>query len=145
MPTGQKLAAKRFKVEAASPRYLGHAIANQVVQSTTGSPGIFGTRLAVVGSKSGNKEIYLIGLDGHDVQAVTRNGAINLSPAWSPDGKQIAWTSYKKANPVLYVKDLVTGRTRTISNSVRSSQFFVHSRSASSSTASITWKQRRRS
>jgi len=109
-------AGKKFKVEAASPRYLGHAIANQVIQSTTGSPGIFGTRLAVVGSKSGNKEIYTIGLDGHDVQAVTRNGAINLSPGWSPDGKSIAWTSYKKANPDLYVKDLVSGRTRTISN-----------------------------
>jgi TolB protein len=116
VPTGEKLAAKRFKTDPASPRYLGHAIANQVILSTTGTPGIFGTRLAVVGSKSGNKEIYTIGLDGHDVQPVTRNGAINLSPAWSPDGKSIAWTSYKKANPDIYIKDLTSGRTRTLSN-----------------------------
>jgi TolB protein len=116
VPSGAKLVSKRFKTAAESPRYLGHAIANQVVLATTGTPGIFGTRLAAVSSKSGNKEIMVIGLDGQGVEAVTRNGAINLSPAWSPDGRSIAYTSYKKANPDLYVKDLPSGRTRTISN-----------------------------
>lgn len=116
VPTGQKLVSKRFRGAPDSVRYLGHAIANQVLLSVTGKPGIFGTRLAAVGGKSGNKEIYLMDLDGHGVVSVTKNGAINVSPAWSPDGKSIAWTSYKKANPDLYVKDLPTGRTRTISN-----------------------------
>jgi TolB protein len=116
VPGAQKIAAKRFKTAPDSVRYLGHEIANQVVLSTTGTPGIFGSRLAAVSSKSGNKEIYLVGLDGKDISPVTRNGAINLSPAWSPDGKSIAYTSYKKANPDLYVKDLPSGRTRTISN-----------------------------
>ena len=36
-------------------------------------------RIAAVGSKSGNKEIYVMDLDGHGVQPVTKNGAINLS------------------------------------------------------------------
>ncbi|MCB9687344.1 MAG: Tol-Pal system beta propeller repeat protein TolB [Alphaproteobacteria bacterium] len=116
VPGSQKLASKRFRSTAEGARQLGHAIANQVLLATTGSPGVFGSRLAAVGTKTGNKEIYLMDLDGHGVTPVTRNGAINLSPAWSPDGSQIAWTSYKKANPDLYVKDLGTGRTRTISN-----------------------------
>jgi TolB protein len=116
VPTGEKLASKRFRGTADTVRHLGHAIANKVLEVTFGVPGIFGTRIAAVGSKTGNKEIYAMDSDGHGVTSLTRNGAINLSPAWSPDGRSIAWTSYKKANPDLYVKDLPTGRTRTISN-----------------------------
>ncbi|MEZ4236114.1 MAG: Tol-Pal system beta propeller repeat protein TolB [Myxococcota bacterium] len=116
VPTGEKLASKRFRGTSDSVRYLGHAIANKVIEVTMGVPGIFGTRIAAVGSKTGNKEIYAMDNDGHGVVALTRNGAINLSPAWSPDGRSFAWTSYKKANPDLYIKDLPTGRTRTISN-----------------------------
>jgi TolB protein len=116
VPSGAKLASKRFRAEPTAVRYLGHAIANKVIEATTGSPGIFGTRLAAVGAKTGNKEIYVIGLDGQGVEPVTRNGAINLSPGWAPDGRSIAYTSYKKANPDIYVKDLAAGRTRTISN-----------------------------
>ncbi len=114
--TGDALMKRRFKVAGGSPRHLGHAIANAVLEATTGTAGAFGTRLAAVGSKSGNKEVYVMDTDGKSLSPVTRNGAINLSPAWSPDAGSIAWTSYKKANPDLYVKDLGTGRTRVISN-----------------------------
>jgi TolB protein len=116
VPTGETLASKRFRGTPDAPRYLGHAIANKVIEAVTGTPGIFGTRLAAVSSRTGNKEIYVLGLDGSGVEAVTRNGAINLSPAWSPDGASMAYTSYKKSNPDLYVKDLATGTTRTISS-----------------------------
>ena len=116
VPTGEELLSTRFKGKASDARHLGHGIANAVLEAATGTPGIFGARLAAVGSQSGNKEIYLLDMDGMNVTSVTRNGAINLSPAWSPDGRSIAWTSYKKANPDLYVKDLGTGRTRVISN-----------------------------
>ncbi|MEQ1500903.1 MAG: Tol-Pal system beta propeller repeat protein TolB [Myxococcota bacterium] len=116
VPTGEKLVSKRFRGVPDNARQLGHAIANQVLASTFGTPGVFGTRLVAVGSKTGNKEIYLMDSDGHGVTPVTRNGAINLSPGWSPDARSIGWTSYKKANPDLYVKDLPSGRTRTISN-----------------------------
>jgi TolB protein len=116
VPTGEELLSTRFRGPSSSARHLGHGIANAVLEATTGVAGIFGARLAAVGSQNGNKEIYLLDLDGYGVTPVTRNGAINLSPAWSPGGGSIAWTSYKKANPDLYVKDLGTGRTRVVSN-----------------------------
>ncbi len=116
VPTGETLMKQRFKGAPGDARHIGHHIANAVLEAATGRPGVFGARLAAVNSQGGNKEIKLVDLDGKGVAAVTRNGAINLSPAWSPDGGSIAWTSYKKANPDLYVKDLGTGRTRVISN-----------------------------
>ncbi len=114
--TGDKLVQKRFRAEGKSARYMGHAMANAVILSVTGKKGIFGSQIAAVGSQSGNKEIYVLDIDGHGVTNVTRNGSINLSPSWSPDGRSLAWTSYKKSNPDLYVKDLGSGRTRVVSN-----------------------------
>ncbi len=116
VPTGETLLEKRIKGDPQDARHIGHTIANQVLEAATGTPGIFGARLAAVSSQGGNKEIKLLDLDGEGIAAVTRNGAINLSPAWAPDGNAIAWTSYKKANPDLYVKDLGSGRTRVISS-----------------------------
>lgn len=114
--TGEKLLAKRYKADPGSTRHVAHAIANDVLAAVTGRPGFFGIGITAVGSRGGNKEIFVLGLDGKDVKQVTRNGSINLSPAWSPDGGTLAWTSYKKANPDLYLKTLATGQTRVISN-----------------------------
>lgn len=113
---GDVLARKRLRSEPGAARDLGHHLANVVVETITGRPGFFHHRLAAVSSQTGNKEIQLLTLDGRSLGPLTRNGSINLSPAWSPDGRQFAWTSYKKGNPDLYVKDVVTGRTRVLSN-----------------------------
>ncbi|MBX2799091.1 MAG: hypothetical protein KTR31_15550 [Myxococcales bacterium] len=116
VPTQGALAVKRFRGTAESARHLGHAMANHVLLVTTGTRGHFGSRLVAVGTHTGNKEVYVLETDGQGVRPVTRNGSINLSPAWSPDGAEIAWTSYKRANPDLYVKNLATGHTRMISS-----------------------------
>lgn len=113
---GEKIIAKRFIGDPDDLRYLGHRIADEILLALTGEKGIFGARIAAVGSRTGNKEVYVMDIDGHGVHAVTRNGSINLSPAWSPDGRGIAWTSYKRGNPDLYAKELASGRTRVLSN-----------------------------
>ncbi len=113
---GDRISARRFLGEADDLRYLGHRIADHILLSLTGEKGLFGTRLTAVGERTGNKEIYVMDIDGHGIAPVTRNGSINLSPAWSPDGGQVAWTSYKRGNPDIYAKDLASGRTRVLSN-----------------------------
>lgn len=113
---GETLSAQRYRSESSNARYIAHDIANEVVRAVTGQPSSFGARMAVVGKKGSNKEIFLIDTDGKGATQVTRNGSINLSPAVSPDGRTVAWTSYKKGNPDLYAKDLGGGRTRVLSS-----------------------------
>jgi TolB protein len=112
---GGKLAGRRLRATPEEARALGHAAATVVLRTLVGEDGFFGAHLAAVGTHQGAKEIYVLGVDGAAPQAVTRNGSINLSPAWSPNGGSIAWTSYKHGNPDLYVKDLRTGDVRTVS------------------------------
>ncbi len=114
---GQRtLTARRLKAPSNAPRALAHAAANQALTALTGQEGLFGSLMAAVREVDGHKEIALVGLDGADIRAVTRNGSINLSPAWAPDGRRILWTSYRRGEADLYLKDLVTGDVRALSS-----------------------------
>lgn len=111
---GEKLAARRFAGKPGQERALGHALAREILLALTGQEGFFGSKIAAVRSR-GNKEIVVFDIDGAGLIPVTRNGSINLSPSWSPDAARIAWTSYKRDNPDVYVKELATGRVRVLS------------------------------
>jgi TolB protein len=53
--------------------------------------------------------------DGHGAYSVTRNKSINMLPSWSPGGGQIAFTSYMRNNPDLYVVSAGGGRPKKLS------------------------------
>ena len=112
---GATLKGRRLTANERAVRSLGHAVANNIVKSLTGEDSFFGQSIAIVGEQTGNKEIYLMDLDGKNIRPVSKNGSINLSPAWSPDGAKIAWTSYKRNNPDLYVKKLSSGQVQALS------------------------------
>lgn len=62
-----------------------------------------GQRMAVVVSRDGAPEIYVVDADGRNPRRLTRHQAIDVSPSWSPDGRRIAFVSDRTGNPNLYV------------------------------------------
>lgn len=118
VPGRRKLGGKAFTLPGEQPRRLGHRIADEIVLQVTGEPGIFTTRFALVSKRSGNKEVALVDVDGAGYTPITRNGSINLQPAWSADGTRIAYTSYRAGNPDTYVVDLSRGRVQRLSSRV---------------------------
>jgi TolB protein len=111
------LGGKRYEGSVKSLREMTHRIANEITYWITGEMGVFDTKIAFVSTLSGNKEIYTIDFDEHDLRQITNNGSINLSPAWSPNGTVIAFTSYIKRNPDLYLFDLTRSvQTRLSTN-----------------------------
>ena len=72
----------------------------------TGSRGVFDTKIAFVSANSGQKEIYICDFDGSNPTVFTDHKNISLSPAWSSDGRFIAYTSYVRNKPDLFIKNV---------------------------------------
>jgi len=117
-----RIIGKRFSAERKYFRQLVHRLSDEVVFRLTGNPGIARSRIAFIYEtlEKGKltKELYLIDYDGHpdSLRRITYDRGIVLMPAWSPDGKEIAFTSYVKKNPDLFAVQLETGRRRTLSS-----------------------------
>jgi TolB protein len=116
---GQVKGSGDFDLPAESARGFRmavHAASDAVVRWATGEPGMAASRIAFVMQGRGSKEIYLVDSDGENVTRVTSDGTIALSPAWSPDGRRLAYTSYREGTPRLYERDLSTGADRVVSD-----------------------------
>ncbi|MDD5521019.1 MAG: hypothetical protein PHI84_09400 [Kiritimatiellae bacterium] len=75
-----------------------------------------GRRIALVLSKDGNPDLYVISSSGGNLVKITRTPyASEASPSWSPDGEQIVYVSDKSGSPQLYVVGSGGGEPRRVS------------------------------
>jgi TolB protein len=106
--TQQAVLAKALKASAQKPRLLPHTISNQIFDQQRHLRGVALTKIAfvsdrnrepVIGTveKRNAKEIYVMDYDGVNEQRITVNRNLNINPAWSPDAKALAYTSYSAA------------------------------------------------
>lgn len=99
----QRLALQRkYDEPNKSIRELGHAIADDLYRQFTGEPGVFQSQIAYVKKIRGEKQIFIMDMDGGDSRQLTKGGGLNLLPSFSPDGKQVLFTSYRYDNPDLF-------------------------------------------
>jgi TolB protein len=61
-----------------------------------------------------NSEIHLVRPDGTSDQRVTRNPGADVSPAWSPNSRQIVFVSDRSGSQQLYVMDATGLNTRRL-------------------------------
>ena len=97
-------------------RRMAHSFADEIMKVLTGKRGSFNTRIAFIGDRTGNKELYLCESDGYDSKRVTNHANLILNPDFSPLGHELIFTSYHQGNPDLYRKEIYTGREARISN-----------------------------
>ncbi|MBW1918792.1 MAG: Tol-Pal system beta propeller repeat protein TolB [Deltaproteobacteria bacterium] len=113
---GRQILGKRFLGKAKQYRTLMHRVGNAIIKRLTGNQGIFLTKLAFVGTATGHKEIYVCDYDGYNLKRITFDRNIALLPRWSPKGDKLFYNSYRGGKgPVLYLKDMVSGRVKTVS------------------------------
>ena len=105
---------REYRGPVAEVRRLVHAWCNEVVIHFTGESGFFGSQLAFVVNAKGNKSVAIMDFDGAGVHALSRNDSANILPAWSPGGDQVAFTSYMRRNPDLYIAPTSGERPRRL-------------------------------
>ena len=111
----REMVAKRYTGNIRDLRKIVHTFSDEIMKAVTGETGPFTCKIAFVSKRTGNKEISLMDYDGYNVQRLTRNGSINLDPDFSPDGREIIYTSYKRGNPDLFRRELFSGAEADIS------------------------------
>ncbi len=102
---GSMVLAKRYKARQNEWRRVTHRLADDIIFAVTGEKGIMSSRVLFTAGRRNLKEIYLSDFDGQNVARLTNYRSITLSPSLSPNGKYLAYTSYRDGRPNLYVTD----------------------------------------
>ena len=102
---GSIMLAKRYKAKTSEYRRVTHRLADDIIFAATGEKGICSSRILFTAGRRNLKEVYLSDFDGQNVTRLTNYRSITVSPSLSPNGKYLAYTSYKDGRPNLYVTD----------------------------------------
>lgn len=102
-------------------RDIAHEISNVVYEQITGNRGAFATEILYVSAQFISPQLTYYKIekadyDGHRSQILVESQEPLMSPAWSPDAKQIAYLSFETNLPRIYIQEIATGERRQITN-----------------------------
>ncbi|MCZ2291136.1 MAG: Tol-Pal system beta propeller repeat protein TolB [Burkholderiales bacterium] len=113
---GEELLGRSQIVVAADLRLAAHRVADEIYESLLGEPGVFATRIAYVLRSGPRHTLFVTDADGERPQVALASAEPIISPAWSPDGRELAYVSFESQKAVVWVQNLGSGARRQIAN-----------------------------
>ncbi len=113
---GSELGGQSSAVDAADLRLAAHRIADFVYEKLTGEKGVFSTRIAYVTRAGPRYTLRVADADGENGQVALNSGQPIISPAWSPNGKELAYVSFERQKAVVFVHNVASGERRAIAD-----------------------------
>ena len=111
LATAESMFRRTYPFRRAEARVMMHRFVDDVLEALTGERGICETKVAFVRSTGRVKEIWIMDYDGMNPYQLTHDRSLALSPSWAPWGSEVAFTTFKRGNPDLYLFDLKRGRS----------------------------------
>lgn len=105
-----------YTVSPSQYRHVAHLIADQIYEKFTGQPGAFATRIAYVTKVGKRFTLQIADYDGFNAQTLVSSNEPIISPAWSPDGTKMAYVSFEKKKPIVFIQSLYTGERKVVAN-----------------------------
>lgn len=117
---GEQLLGYRIPATRGTLRHAAHRAADMIYEQLTGIKGVFATRIAyVTAEKRGNGEtqysLIVADADGENEHVIVESPDPIMSPAWSPDGRQVAYVSFEGNESSVFVQTLRTGNRILVS------------------------------
>ena len=117
---GRTVFTKVVEGSAAQIRDLAHHISDQVYEAITGIPGAFSTRIAYVTAfpRNGHMNFRLMvsDADGHRERMLLESKQPIMSPAWSPDARELVYVSFETGRPAIFRQKLASGAREQLTN-----------------------------
>ncbi len=111
-----QMAAFEYDITPGQLRQTAHKIADVIYQKFTGEPGVFATRISYVLKNGPRYTLVVADADGYGPQPVLSSTEPIISPTWAPDGTKLAYVSFEKKKPIIYVQSLTSGQRTVLAN-----------------------------
>ncbi|HEY5641748.1 MAG TPA: Tol-Pal system beta propeller repeat protein TolB [Woeseiaceae bacterium] len=116
----RQLVGYRMPASRGTMRGAAHRAADMIYEKLTGIKGVFGTKVAYVTAKrQGDGRVYSLLVsdqDGENEFTIMQSNDPIMSPAWSPDSRQLAYVSFEGNRSSIWVQTLRTGNRFQVSN-----------------------------
>lgn len=110
---GRWIFGKRYSSDRSLLRYAAHRMADEMLK-TWGERPFFTSKIVFCSNRDGNDELYMMDYDGHNQTRLTFSRNTDYMPAWSADGRKIAYTSYVGDRAILYILEVYEGERHEV-------------------------------
>ncbi|GAA5315283.1 MAG: Tol-Pal system beta propeller repeat protein TolB [Candidatus Pelagadaptatus aseana] len=112
-----KLLRKRVDGELSQLRDMAHFVSDVVYETITGIRGAFSTKIVYVEAFSSERyRLMMADADGARPRVLLKSKHPIMSPAWSPDGRQVAYVSFETGRPAIFRQELASGVREQLTN-----------------------------
>lgn len=123
---GRQLTGYSIPANTGNLRNVAHHISDLIYEAITGEKGAFNTQIAYITASKIKTEprkkpqmhytLEIADTDGYNAKIILKSRQPIMSPSWSPNGRQLAYVSFERGHPEIYIQSVNTGTRELIAS-----------------------------